>query len=136
MGLRLVYLIFLRLVGLLVLLGRSSACKGAELLVLSHEVAVLRRSNPRPHLDWADRAVFVALVRLLSEGLRLHRLVTPGATLRWHRRLVAAKWTYPHRHGRPPVDDVITRLIEWMACAGRKLCHRLSWDFMLMIDTR
>src|SRR4030088_1141954 len=102
---RLLYLIFLRLVGLVVLLGRSSASKAVELLLLRHEVTLLRRSNPKPRLDWADRAVLAALVRLLPKGLRLHRLVTPGTTLRWHRRLVAAKWTYPHRVGRPPVDD-------------------------------
>jgi putative transposase len=47
-------------------------------------------------------------------GLRLYRVVTPGTTLRWHRRLVAAKWTYPHRHGRPPVDDALARLIDPM----------------------
>ena len=64
MALRLLYLIFLRLVGLLVLLGRSSASKDVELLVLRHEVAVLRRGNSKPCLDWADRAVFAALVRL------------------------------------------------------------------------
>jgi len=115
MSLRVLYLIFSRLVGLLVLLGRSSVSKDIELLVLRHEVAVLRRSNPKPRLDWADRAVFAALVRLLPKGQRLHRLVTPGTILRWHRRLVAAKWTYPHRHGRPPVDEAITKLIERMA---------------------
>ncbi|MFC0430919.1 integrase core domain-containing protein [Kutzneria buriramensis] len=115
MAVRLLYLIFLRRAGLLVLLSRSSASKNAELLVLRHEVTVLRRSNPKPRLDWADRAVFAALVRLLPTGLRLHRLVTPGTILRWHRRLVAAKWTYPHRVGRPPIDDAITRLIERMA---------------------
>ncbi|AHH98732.1 hypothetical protein KALB_5370 [Kutzneria albida DSM 43870] len=122
MGLRLLYLIFLRLVGLLALLGRSSTSKDVELLVLRHEVAVLRRGNPRPRLDWADRAVFAALVRLLPKGLRLHRLVTPGTVLRWHRRLVAARWTYSHRHGRPPVDDVITRLIKRMVTENH--CQR------------
>jgi transposase InsO family protein len=114
-ALRLLYLIFLRLVGLLVLLGRSSASKNVELLVLRHEVTVLRRTNPKPRLDWADRAVFAALVRLLPKAPRLHRLVTPGTVLRWHRRLVATKWTYPHRAGRPPVDEAIARLIERMA---------------------
>ncbi len=115
MVLRLLYRIFLRLVGLLVLLGRSSASKDIELLVLRHEVAVLRRGNPKPRLDWADRAVVAALVRLLPKTLRTHRLVTPGTILRRHRRLAAAKWTYPHRHGRPPVDEVIAGLIERMA---------------------
>ncbi|GAB3362151.1 MULTISPECIES: integrase [Amycolatopsis] len=91
MALRLVYLIFLRLVGLLVLLGRSSASENIELLVLRHEVAVLRGGNPKQRLDWADRAVIAALVRVLPTGLRLRRLVTPATILRWHRRLVAGK---------------------------------------------
>jgi putative transposase len=61
-SLRLLYLIFQHLLGLLLLLGRTSAIKDVELLVLRHEVAVLRRTNPRPRLEWADRAVFAALV--------------------------------------------------------------------------
>jgi putative transposase len=112
---RLLYLIFLQLLNLLLLLGRSSASKDVELLVLRHEVAVLRRANPKPRMDWADRAVFAALVRALPTVLRVHRLVTPGTILRWHRRLVAKKWTYPNRVGRPPVDDAVAVLIERMA---------------------
>jgi putative transposase len=101
-SLRLLYLIFLQLVNLVLLVGRSSASKDVGLLVSRHEVAVLRRANPKPRLDWADRAIFTALVQRLPPIPRKHRLVTPGTVLRWHRRLVTTKWTYPHRLGRPP----------------------------------
>jgi hypothetical protein len=83
-SIRLLYLILLRLAGWLILLGRSSASKDAEILILRHEVAVLRRTQPRPWMDWADRAVLAALIRHLPKTLRAHRLVTPGTVLRWH----------------------------------------------------
>src|SRR6266567_4469029 len=137
MSLRLLYLIFIR-VCWLVLLGRSSASKNAELLVLRHEVAMLRRTKPRPGLDWTDRAVLAALIRHLPRRLRAHRLVTPGTVLRWHHRLVRTKWTYPNRTGRPPVSTGIATLIERLATENNswgyqriqgellKLGHRVS----------
>jgi hypothetical protein len=111
------YLIFSRLCGWLLLLSRRSASKDVELLVLRHEVAVLRRTAPKPRLDWADRAILSGLIRLLPAGLRSHRLVTSGTVLCWHRRLVARKWTwtYPRRSGRPPIDNALAALIERMA---------------------
>src|SRR6478735_6083534 len=87
MALCLLYLIFLRLLNLLLLLGRSSASKDVELLVLRHEVAVLRTTNPTPRLDWADRAVFAALVRRLPKMLRGHRLVPTASDVRPSRML-------------------------------------------------
>jgi transposase InsO family protein len=106
---------FVRLVSWLALLARSSASKDAELLVLRQEVAVLRRQNPKPKLDWADRMVIAALARLLPRPVRMVRLVTPDTLLRWHRRLVRWRWTYPHQGGRPPVDARLAVLIEQMA---------------------
>jgi putative transposase len=84
-----------RVFGCLVLLGRSQASKDAEILVLRHEVMVLRRQVARPRPDWADRAVLAALAQLLPATLRGSRLVRPGTLLAWHRRLVTRKWTYP-----------------------------------------
>ena len=124
MSLRLLYMIFVRLCGWLVLLGQSTASKDIELLVLRHEVAVLRRTKPKPRLDWADRVILAALTRLLPRTVRMHRLVTPGTVLRWHRRLVGKRWTYPNRTGRPPVSAEITALI------GRLATENRSWGYM------
>ena len=98
---RMLYLIFVRSTAWMAQLARSAASKDAELLVLRHEVAVLRRQNPKPKMDWADRAVLAALARLLPRQTRMSRLVTPDTLLRWHRRLVRWRWTYPPKGGRP-----------------------------------
>jgi putative transposase len=74
----------------LALLARSHTDKDVEILVLPHEVAVLRRHHPHPKLSWIDLAVLSALSRLLPTQLRQLRLVSPRTLLRWHADLVAA----------------------------------------------
>jgi transposase InsO family protein len=114
----------IRLFGWVVLLARSDTSKDVEILVLRHEIAVLRRQVIRPKPDWADRAVITALARLLPKRLRLHRIVTSATLLAWHRRMVRNKWTYPNTTGRPPVPEEIRELVRRLARQNPRWGHR------------
>ncbi len=111
----LAYRLLVTVLSWLALLARSSSSKNAEILALRHEVAVLRRTNPRPRMSWTDRAMLAALTRIMPKGLRALRIVTAGTLLRWHRRLVAAKWQQPRPPGRPPIPDELVALILRLA---------------------
>jgi putative transposase len=110
----LAYLTLCRSIQLLVLLARGDAAKDLEILVLRHQLAVLRRQVPRPRLEYADRAVLAAVSRALPRARWSCFLVKPETLMRWHRRLVARAWAYPHRQtGRPPLDqDVQQRIVR------------------------
>jgi putative transposase len=112
---RLAYLTLCRSIQLLALLARGDAAKDLELLVLRHQLSILRRQAPRPRLEPADRALLAAISRVLPRSRWSCLLVKPETLLRWHRRLVAGAWTYPRGPGRPPLEEDIQALIVRLA---------------------
>jgi putative transposase len=116
MVLSFVYLVFVSFLRLVAGRRRSELAKDVELLVLRHELVVLRRQHPRPRLSPADRALFAALVRLLPRARRVGLVVTPRTLLRWHRELMRRKWAQPPvRHGRPSIDAEVLGLVLRLA---------------------
>jgi putative transposase len=108
----LAYLTLCRSIQLLALLAHGDAAKDLELLVLRHQLTVLRRQTPRLKLEPADRTLLAAVSRALPRARWSCFLVKPETLLRWHRRLVAGAWTSPHRRpGRPPLDEHVQQLI-------------------------
>ncbi|MGY0063668.1 integrase core domain-containing protein [Streptomyces sp. LZ34] len=114
MVIQLIYLLACQTFRWLALLARSGSSKDIEILMLRHQLAITRRTQPRPRLSWSDRAVMGALLRLVSKRRRIQvaLLASPRSVLRWHARLIAWKWTYPSRRpGRPPKPEALRQLI-------------------------
>ena len=111
-----VYLALSRVLELVTLCFRSAEAKEIEILVLRHELAVLRRQRPQSHLQPTDRALLAALSRVLPRARWSVFLVRPETLLRWHRRMVRRYWTYPTTStGRPPISDQVQQLVVRLA---------------------
>jgi putative transposase len=116
MALWLIYQMFSKLLGWIVLRARPDGTKEVEILVLRHQLAVLRQGTPRPRMTWTDRALIAALTRLLPGSRRLGLLVTPSTILRWHRQLIARCWTtQPTQAGRPAIPAGLRALVLRLA---------------------
>jgi putative transposase len=109
------YWMLRRLLELLVLRLRSERAKEIEILVLRHQLQLLERQVARPQLRPADRALLAAFSRVLPRRAWSSFSVTPATLLRWHRELVARRWTYPHRLGRPATSPEVRELVLRLA---------------------
>ena len=131
------YLTLRNVLGLALVLLRSKNANQVELLALRHEIAVLRRQVGRSAYQPADRALLAALSRLLPRSSWSCFSVTPETLLAWHRRLVARRWTYPHRRPeRPPVDEDATGLVVRLAKENPRWGYRRIQGELIKLDIR
>jgi len=122
------YLVLCRPLALLVLLARGDRSKELEILVLRHELSILRRQVGRPRFEPSDRLVLAALSRVAPRRCWSAFPVRPETLLRWHRRLIARRWTYPHRRaGRPPIGEEVRKLIVRLAR------ENTSWGYVRIV---
>ena len=132
------YLVVCRLLALLVLLARADRSKELEILVLRHELAVLRRQVGRPKFEPSDRLILAALSRVAPRRSWSAFPVRPETLLRWHRRLIARRWTHPHgglddkmnektQGARPPIEREIRELIVRLAR------ENTSWGYVRIV---
>jgi putative transposase len=122
------YVVLSRLLELVVLFGRGDRAKELEILVLRHELSILRRQAGRPRFKTRDRLLLAALSRLLPRRNWDVFPVRPETLLRWHRRLVAHRWTYPHRSpGRPPIGQEVRELVLRLARENP------SWGYLRIV---
>jgi putative transposase len=132
-----VYLALRRSLELVLLCFRSAEANQVEILVLRHELAVLRRQHPRPRLHSKDRALLAALSRLLPRARWSVFLVRPETLLRWHRRMVARRWTYASTSkGRPPVSDEVQRLVVRLASENPRWGYQRIHGELLHLGVR
>jgi putative transposase len=119
------YVVVCRLLEFVVLLGRGDRAKELEILVLRHELSILRRQVSRPRFEPQDRLLLAALSRVLPRRSWAAFSVRPETLLAWHRRLIARRWTYPHRRpGRPPINGDVRELVLRLARENS------SWGYM------
>jgi putative transposase len=132
-----VYMALRRSLELVLLCFRAAEAKEIEILVLRHELAVLRRQHPRPRLQPKDRALLAALSRLLPRARWSVFLVRPETLLRWHRNMVRKRWTYrTTRNGRPAISDEVQRLVVRLARENPRWGYQRIYGELLRLGVR